>query len=103
MAIGRRNPEPGWSHHPDRGSPYACHASRDMLSQHGMVCSMSGQGEGLDNAVAERFFGRLKREWTSYRFDETRQEARDDLIESIDMFSNANRKHSYWGYVSPNE
>lgn len=103
MAIGRRGPAPGLIHHTDRGSQYACHAYREMLSQHGMVCSMSAKGECLDNAVAERFFGSLKREWTSHRFYETRQEARDDIIEYIEMFYNSNRKHSYLGYLSPNE
>lgn len=103
MVMGRRNPEPGLIHHTDRGSQYACHVYRDMLSKHGMVCSMSGKGECLDNAVAERFFGSLKREWTSYRHYETRQEARDDIIEYIEMFYNSNRKHSYLGYLSPNE
>ena len=68
-----------------------------------MVCSMSGKGACLDNAVAERFFGSVKREWTSHRFYETRQEARDDIIEYIEMFYNSKRKHSYLGYVSPNE
>jgi transposase InsO family protein len=103
MAIGRRHPAPGLVHHTDRGSQYACHAYREMLSEQGMVCSMSGKGECLDNAVAERFFGSLKREWTSHRHYETRQEARDDIIEYIEMFYNSNRKHSYLGYVSPNE
>lgn len=103
MAIGRRHLEPGLIHHTDRGSQYACHAYRDMLRAHGMVCSMSGKGECLDNAVAERFFGSLKREWTSHRDYETRQEARDDIIEYIEMFYNSNRKHSYLGYLSPNE
>jgi transposase InsO family protein len=54
---------------------YASHAYQDMLREHGMVCSMSGKGECLDNAVAERFFGSLKREWPSHRYYETRQEA----------------------------
>jgi transposase InsO family protein len=103
MAIGRRHPEAGLIHHTDRGSQYACHAYRDMLKAHGMICSMSGKGECLDNAVAERFFGSLKREWTSHRDYETRQEARDDIIEYIEMFYNSNRKHSYLGYLSPNE
>lgn len=103
MAIGRRHPEPGLIHHTDRGSQYACHEYRDMLKTHGMVCSMSGKGACLDNAVAERFFGSLKREWTSHRDYETRQEARDDIIEYIEMFYNSNRKHSYLGYLSPNE
>ena len=51
MAIGRRHPEPGLIHHTDRGSQYACHAYRDMLKTHGMICSMSGKGECLDNGV----------------------------------------------------
>ena len=63
---------------------------------------MSGKGDGLDNAVAERFFGSLKGEWTSHGDDATRQEAKDDIIAYIEMFSNSRRKHSYLGYVSPN-
>ena len=102
MAIGHRSPSAGRIHHTDRGSQYASHAYQDMLRHHGMVCSMSGKGECLDHAVAERFFGSLTREWTSHRSYETRQEARDDIIEYIEMFSNANRKHSYLGYLSPN-
>ena len=63
---------------------------------------MSGKGECLDNAVAERFFGSLKRERTSQRYYMTRQEARDDVVDYIEMFYNSWRKHSYLGYVSPN-
>lgn len=103
MAIRRRNPLAGLIHHTDRGSQYASHGYQAMLNQHGMVGSMSGKGECLDNAVAERFFGSLKREWTSHRYYETHQEARDDIIEYIEMFYNSNRKHSYLGYLSPNE
>ena len=33
MAIGRRHPEAGLIHHTDRGSQYAAHAYRDMLSR----------------------------------------------------------------------
>jgi transposase InsO family protein len=103
MAIGRRRPSISLIHHTDRGSQYASHVYRDMLAAHGMVCSMSGKGDCLDNAVAERFFGSLKREWTSHRDYGTRQEARDDIVEYIEMFYNAKRKHSYLGYLSPNE
>jgi putative transposase len=103
MALGRRQPEAGLIHHSDRGSQYAGHAYRAILADHGIACSMSGKGECLDNAVAERFFGSLKRERTSKRYYLTRQEARDDLIDYIEMFYNSWRKHSYLGYVSPNE
>jgi putative transposase len=103
MAIGRRQPESGLLHHTDRGSQYASHAYRDMLRDHEMVCSMSGPGDCLDNAVAERFFGSLKRERTSHRYYETRQEARADVIDYIEMFYNSTRLHSYLGYMSPND
>ena len=63
---------------------------------------MSRQGECLDNAVAERCFGRLTREWTAHRYYATPQEARADMIAYIEMFYNSRRKHSYLGYVSPN-
>jgi len=103
MALGRRRPSAGLLHHSDRGSQYASHAYRDLLAEHGIICSMSAKGECLDNAVAERFFGSLKREWTSHRSYATRQEARDDIIAYIEMFYNSTRKHSYLGYVSPND
>jgi putative transposase len=103
MALGRRRPLAGLIHHSDRGSQYASHAYRDLLKAHGIECSMSGKGDCLDNAVAERFFGSLKREWTSHRDYDTRQEARDDIIEYIEMFYNSKRKHSYLGYLSPND
>ena len=53
--------------------------------------------------MAERFFGSLKRERTSKRSYLTRQEAREDVIDSLEVFYNSWRKHSYLGYVSPNE
>ena len=86
MAVGRRQPADGLLHHTARGSQYASHAYRDQLRDHGMICSMSGKRDCLDNAVAERFFGSLKRERTSQRDYETRQEARDDVMEYIEMF-----------------
>ena len=103
MALGRRHPAQGLIHHSDRGSQYAAHAYRGLLADNGIRCSMSRKGDCLDNAVAERFFGSLKREWTANRFYATHQEARDDVIDYIERFYNSRRKHSYLGYVSPNE
>jgi putative transposase len=103
MALGRRQPSAGLIHHSDRGSQYACHDYQHLLVAHGIRCSMSRRGDCLDNAVAERFFGSLKRERTAHRNYATRHEARDDVIDYIEMFYNSRRKHSYLGYVSPNE
>ena len=101
MALGRRAPCAGLMHHSDRGSQYASHAYQVTLANHGIVWSMSEQGECLDNAVAERCFGSLTREWTSHGYYATRQEARDDIIEYIEMFYTSRRKHSSLGYVRP--
>ena len=103
MALGRRRPAAGLVHHSDRGSQYASQAYRHLLADHGIICSMSGKGDCLDNAVAERFFGSLKCEWTSHGAYATRQEAKDDIIAYIEMFYNSRRKHSYLGYMSPND
>ena len=103
MALGRRQPARGLLHPSDRGSQYACHAYQQLLAAHGLRCSMSEKGECLDNAVAERFFGTLKGECTALRHYATRQEARDDVVAYIEMFSNSTRLHSYLGYVSPND
>jgi transposase InsO family protein len=103
MALGRRRPSAGLMHHSDRGSQYACQAYQRLLEAHNIQCSMSRKGDCLDNAVAERFFGSLKRERTAHGHYATRQKARDDVIDYIEMFYNSRRKHSYLGYVSPNE
>ena len=103
MALGRRRPVAGLLHHSDRGSQYACQAYQHLLKEHDIRCSMSRKGECLDNAVAERFFGSLKGERTALQHYATRQEARDDVIDYIEMFYNSTRLHSYLGYISPNE
>jgi putative transposase len=103
MALGRRRPVTGLLHHSDRGSQYACHAYQRLLTRYGIRGSMSRKGECLDNAVTERFFGSLKRERTDQCHYATRQEAKADVVDYIEMFYNSTRKHSYLGYISPNE
>jgi putative transposase len=103
MALGRRNPSAALRHHSDRGSQYASHADQGVLAAHGMRCRMSGKGECLDHALAERFFGSLTQERTSHTDDATRQEAKDDIIDDIEMFYTSTRLHSYLGSVSPND
>ena len=80
-----------------------CRRTKGCLANPGVRCSMSRKGDCLDNAVAERFFGSLKGERTAHGQYATRQEARDDVMEYIEMFYNSTRLHSYLGYRSPNE
>jgi putative transposase len=103
LAVGRRQPAPGLLPHSDRGRQYAGQAYQGLLAAQGSRCSMRRKGECLDNAVAERFFGSRKGERTAHRTSATRQDARADIIEDIEMFYNSTRLHSYLGYRSPNE
>jgi putative transposase len=103
MAIGRRKPDPGLTHHSDRGSQYACQEYRWLLAANGMTSSMSRSGNCLDNAVAERFFRTLKNECLVNWRDLPADEVRRDIVDYIEMFYNSQRLHSYNGYLSPND
>jgi putative transposase len=101
MALGRRQPKPGLMHHSDRGSQYASHDYQSLLAKAGMIVSMSRKGNCWDNAVMERFFGSLKSECTEGANYLTREAAKADIIDYIEMFYNSERLHSTLGYVSP--
>jgi len=64
---------------------------------------MSRKGECLDNAVAESFFGSLKTELVDHEDYRTKPQAKQSLFEYIEVFYNRQRRHSYLGYVSPEE
>jgi putative transposase len=101
MAIQRRRPLPGCMHHSDRGSQYAAGDYQKQLATYGMVCSMSRKGNCWDNAPMESFFHSLKTELVHHRDDQTRDEARRDIFEYIEVFYNRQRRHSTLGYLSP--
>lgn len=101
MALGRRQPAIGLMHHSDRGSQYASSDYQAMLKIAGIIVSMSRKGNCWDNAVMERFFGSLKSERTDQINYLTREEAKLDVIDYIEMFYNSQRLHSTLGYVTP--
>ena len=103
MAICRRQPSPGLIFHSDRGSQYCSSQFQDLLKAHKIICSMSRKGNCWDNAVMERFFCSLKSERVAFKNYRTREAAKQDIIEWIEMFYNSKRRHSYLGYVSPRE
>jgi transposase InsO family protein len=53
--------------------------------------------------MAESFFGSLKTERVFFTNYNTREEAKRDVVDYIEMFYNSKRRHSYLGYLSPNE
>ncbi len=64
---------------------------------------MSRKGDCWDNAVSESFFGTLKTEQVHGVRYTTRQQAKSDLVDYIEMFYNCKRLHSYLGYMNPME
>ena len=64
---------------------------------------MSRKGDCWDNSVAESFFGTLKVERVFDSIYQTREEAKRDIVDYIEMFYNNKRRHSYLGYLSPKE
>lgn len=101
MAIDRRNPSAGLLHHSDRDVQYACEDYQKLLKANQMICSMSRKGNCWDNAPMESFFHTLKIELIHHRKYETREEARRDIFEYIEIFYNRKRLHSSLGYMSP--
>ncbi len=102
-AVGLRCPSPGLLHHSDRGSQYASGDYQKELAKHGMVVSMSRKGCCWDNAVCESFFHSLKTEQVYHCHYRTREEARQDIRNYIEVFYNSWRRHSSLGYTSPAE
>lgn len=103
MALRQRSPSPGLLHHSDRGSQYTSGVFQKELAAHQVVCSMSGKGECWDNAVAESFFATLKRELVDGRVYETREQARGEIFEYVEVYYNRKRLHSKLPYLTPVE
>lgn len=101
MALRQCNPQPGLLHHTDRGSQYAASKYQDVLQQHQICVSMSRTGNCYDNAVMESFFATLKAELESYGHYATREMARAEIFEYVEVFYNRQRLHSSLGYLSP--
>jgi putative transposase len=102
MAIAGRRPLADLLAHSDRGSQYASDHYHRTLAAAGIVCSMSEVGQCWDNAPVESFFGRLKTEPAPEVFA-TRDQARAELFEYLEVFYNRVRLHSSLGFVSPTE
>ncbi|HHL1386686.1 TPA: IS3 family transposase [Klebsiella pneumoniae] len=103
MAVWRRNPQKQVLVHSDQGSQYTSHEWQSFLKSHGLEGSMSRRGNCHDNAVAEGFFQLLKRERIKKKIYGTREEARSDIFDYIEMFYNSKRRHGSSNQMSPTE
>jgi putative transposase len=102
MAVRRRRPR-GTLIHSDQGTQYGSDAWRRFCRSHHLEPSMSRKGNCWDNAVAESFFGSLKKERIKKHIYQNRELALSDIAEYIDTFYNRTRRHSHLGGVSPEQ
>jgi putative transposase len=101
MAVWRRQPEDTVMVHSDQGSQFSSYDWQAFLTAHNLQQSMSRRGNCHDNAVAESFFQLLKRERIRRKIYLTRDEARQDIFDYIEMFYNPKRRHSNNDRLSP--
>jgi putative transposase len=101
MALVRRTPKASVIVHSDQGSQYGSDDWRRFCLAHELQPSMSRRGNCWDNAVAESFFSSLKKERIRRRVYKTRDLARADVFDYIEVFYNRVRRHTHLGGISP--
>ncbi|MCS1101007.1 IS3 family transposase [Escherichia coli] len=101
MAVWRRKPDGEVIVHSGQGSQYGSDDWQRFCRANNLVPSMSQRGNCWDNAVAESFFSSLKKERIRKRIYKTRDLARADIFDYIEVFYNRARRHSHLGGVSP--
>ena len=89
--------------HSDRGSQYASEQFKETLKNANCSQSMSRKANCWDNAVAESFFGSLKKELIYQQKFATRELARTAIFEYVEIFYNRIRLHSALNYCSPDQ
>jgi transposase InsO family protein len=103
MALARRTPPEGLTHHSDRGVQYASNDYTGLLKDHGVRISMSRKGNPYDNAACESFMKTLKYEEVYRQEYRDLSEAHASIDQFIDKIYNDKRLHSALGYRPPVE
>tara|TARA_Y100001963_G_scaffold148356_1_gene226108 strand:- start:887 stop:1690 length:804 start_codon:yes stop_codon:yes gene_type:complete len=101
MAVWRRRPEEKVLVHSDQGTQYGSDDWHRFCLTHNLDPSMSRRGNCWDNVVAESFFSSLKKERIRKRIYKTRDLAKADVFDYIEVFYNRMRRHTHLGGVSP--
>ena len=102
MAVRQRRPR-GTMIHSDQGTQDGSDGWRRFCRSNHLEPSMSRKGNCWDNAVAESFFGSLKKERIKKQIYKNRALALADVADYIDTFYNRTRRHSHLGGVSPEQ
>ena len=103
MALRRRKPPAGLTHHSNRGVQYASHDYTGLLKEHGARISMSRKGNPYDNAPCESFMKTLKYEQVYRQEYRDLVEARVCIERFLEKIYNSKRLHSALDYRPPVE
>lgn len=101
MAIRQCESTRGLIHHSDRGTQYCASKYIALLKKHGIMPSMTENGDPRQNAIAERVNGILKKEFIELA-DLTEDNAEAKLKDIINIY-NSKRPHLSLGYFTPEE
>ena len=101
MAVWQRQPKGDVLIHSDQGSQYGSADYLSFLKTNNLKPSMSRRGNCHDNAVAESFFATFKKRVTQRKIYSTRDDAKTEIFNFIEMFYNPVKRHSHTGGVSP--
>jgi putative transposase len=94
-AVWWRKPKTKVMIHSDQGSQFTSKEYLSFLGKHNLFASMSRRWNCHDNAVAESFFQLLKRERVRRQTYVTRDAARQDVFDYIEMFYNPTHKQRH--------
>lgn len=103
QALEARQPPAGLVHHSDRGIQYAAEEYTSLLSDRGILLSMSRAGNPWDNATCESFMKTLKAEEIDGRAYGTMEELQREIAIFLEDYYNTRRLHSALGYCPPAE
>lgn len=101
MAVWQRQLKNEVLVHSDQGRQYSSSDYLAFLKQQKLQPSMSRRGNCHDNAVAESFFATFKKRVTKRQIYSTREEAKSEIFNFIEMYYNPIKRHSHAGGVSP--
>ena len=87
--------------HSDQDSQYDSDEWLCFLMAYNLEPSMSRLGNYLGNAVAGYFFSSLMKERIEKHIYKTRDLARADVFDYIEIFYNRTRRHRHLGGISP--
>ena len=101
MAVWTWQPTQTVLVHSDQESQYGSRDYLAFMKANNLEPSMSRRGNCHDNTVAESFFATFKKRATKRKIYATREDAKREIFNFIEMFYNPVKRHSHTGRVSP--